>query len=303
MTIPAWTDDERDHLASLDGKLDHIRDVVRGVIQQFHTGAFLYGEGGTSKSYTVQKELERQKAKYILHNSRITGRGLFDVLQRHPSDIHFIEDAETLLDDRKAFGVLRSAFWSQSQKKPMERPVTWNAFHNILRFVFTGGIIIVSNANLAEQIPEIRAIKTRINVLGVDVSNQEIRALMKKICKAGYQYGEHSMIPEECWEVATFVIDRLGLLHRSLDLRLLMNGFKDYLQWKTGNSTNHWQALVEGRMAERVVYRGQAALKDEQQKTALEIHANKATLKEKVAAWTAQTGLGQAAYYRALKRK
>lgn len=47
----------------------------------------------------------------------------------------------------------------------------------------------------------------------------------------------------------------LESLHRNLDLRLLMNGFKDYLQYKTGNATNHWHLLLEGRLRERVVFK------------------------------------------------
>ena len=99
-------------IQGLEAKLDHIRDTVRGVVKTFHTGLFLHGEGGTSKSYTVLKELQALRAKYVLHNTRLTGRGLVDALKRAPTDIHVIEDAETLLDDKKSFGVLRSALWS-----------------------------------------------------------------------------------------------------------------------------------------------------------------------------------------------
>lgn len=303
MAIPAWTKEEKAHLESLEGKLDHVRDLVRGVARHFHTGLFLHGEGGTSKSYTVLQELKDLRAKYVYHNTRLTARGLVDSLQRSPTDIHFIEDAETLLEDKKSFGVLRAALWSQSRKKPPEREITWTVFRTTTRFVFTGGIIVISNANLSEQIAEIRAIKTRINVVGLDITNLEIRALMKKISSNGYEYGEDYITPDECWEVATFIIDRLEVLHRNLDLRLVMNGFKDYLQYKTGNAVNHWQALLEGRMAERVVYQGRADLKAEQQKIALTIHTMKQPSSKKIEQWTKATGLGQAAYYRALQRK
>lgn len=77
---------ERDAFrAAIDGleaKLDHLRDAVRGVAKGYHNGLFVHGEGGTSKSFTVSKELQRLQAKYVLHNARLTGRGLVDALER-----------------------------------------------------------------------------------------------------------------------------------------------------------------------------------------------------------------------------
>src|SRR5207248_57668 len=81
--------------------------------------------GGTSKSYTVLETLQKLKADYVLHNSRMTGRGLVDSLESLPASIHVIEDCESIFDDKRAWGVLRSALWSQSKKRPMERDITW----------------------------------------------------------------------------------------------------------------------------------------------------------------------------------
>src|SRR5262249_18311454 len=100
-------------------------------------------------------------------------------------DVHYVEDAESLMDDKNALGVLRSALWSQSQEKPPIREVTWTVSRRMARFNFTGGLIVISNENLAESSPVIRAIKTRINVLRIDFSNEEILALMKEICRKG----------------------------------------------------------------------------------------------------------------------
>ena len=294
---------EKEQLANLESKLSHVRDVVRGIVKGFHTGMMLWGSGGTSKSYSVLEELKALKASHILHNSRITARGLVDVLERNPSIVHVIEDAESLMVDKNAPGVLRSALWSQSRKLPKEREVTWTAFQTNIRFIFTGGVIVISNANFAESSPEIRAIKTRINVVHLDVSDEEIKALMKKICLDGYTRGSHYLSPDECLEVREFIITRLTQLKRPLDLRLLITGFDDFLQWKTGNSHNHWQLLIEGRMAERVVYVARSDRKAAEARLALEIHAMKLTYAEKVKLWHDKTGLSKAAYDRALKRK
>lgn len=297
------TKEEREWLAKMESKLDHVRAAVRGVVKEFHTGLFLHGEGGTSKSYTVTEELQRLKCKYTLHNTRMTGRGLVDVLKRAPSDVHFIEDAETMLDDRKSWGVLRSALWSQSQKKPMERRITWNVFNVNIDFIFTGGIIVISNANLSDTIPEVRAIKSRINILQMDFNAEEIKALMKKICLAGYTFGPLFLAPEECLEVRHYVIERFQEMRRPLDLRMMVNGFRDMLQFKSGESGLHWNQLLEGRMAERVVYQDRNQKNAEKQRIALEIEAMKLSWEQKVKLWKDKTTLSAAAFDRARKRK
>ncbi len=251
--MEALTELEQAALQSFDKKMEHIRVKVCGVVMHYDVGMFLWGEGGHGKSHTVINELERLEAKYVLHNSRLTARGLVDALEQFPSDVHVIEDAETLLDDKKASGVLRSALHSQSTAKPSVRTITWGAFQTQIRFSFTGGIIVISNSNLAQQIPEIRAIKSRITVLHMDVSNEELLALMKRICLKGFRYGSDVMCSDECWEVASAIKQQLHLLQRPLDLRLLNNSFRDYVQWKNGDSGKlHWRDLLVGRMKEAV---------------------------------------------------
>ena len=297
------TSQEKEHLELLKSKLDHIGDAVKGIVKHFHTGLFLYGEGGTGKSYKVLETLRALQAKYVYHNTRLTARGLVDALERAPSDIHFIEDAETLLDDKKSFGVLRAALWSQSRKKPPEREITWTAFKTTIRFIFTGGIIVISNANLAEEIPEIRAIKTRINVLRLDLSAEELLALMKKLCLEGYQYGEDYMSPDECLEVSNFIVTKLGELSRPLDLRLLVNGFKDFLQWKSGNSIKHWTELLLGRISERPSVIRRSEKKAAESQIALQINNMDIPYQQKIVLWEQKTGLkGERSFFRALKR-
>ena len=134
---PLSTDDQA-HLDRLDRKLMVVRDRVRSVVRGYTTGFFLYGEGGNCKSYTVVQELDRLRADYKLHNSRMTGRGLFDVLRKFPDSIHLLEDVEGLFRDPMAQGVLRSALWGRQRDGEQERLVTWNAHKTSLHFYFTG---------------------------------------------------------------------------------------------------------------------------------------------------------------------
>ena len=116
----------------------------------------------------------------------------------------------------------------------MVRPITWKAHQTSIDFDFTGGIIVISNVNLADTVPEIRAIKTRVNVLSVEFSADEIKALMKQICTPGYKYGDLYLAPEECLEVRDFVVSKLELMKRNLDLRLMMNGFPRHAAIQVG---------------------------------------------------------------------
>ena len=59
------TPQEKEHLELLKSKLDHIGDAVKGIVKHFHTGLFLYGEGGTGKSYKVLETLRALQTKYV----------------------------------------------------------------------------------------------------------------------------------------------------------------------------------------------------------------------------------------------
>jgi hypothetical protein len=202
------------------------------VVKSIRTGFYLWGDGGTSKSYTVLDELQKLKANYVIHNSRMTGRGLVDALQRLPTSVHVIEDCETIFDDKRAWGVLRSALWSQSKKRPMERDISWTAFNTDIRFTFTGGVILIGNRRL-ETIPELAALATRITVLQLVATFAEVAALMRSVALEGFAFGQDFVTPKECTQVAEYIIDRMHALDRPLDMRTYVNGVKDYLQCKT----------------------------------------------------------------------
>ena len=188
-----FTNDELLALGELERKTDHLRTAVASLVHDYDTGLFVWGEGGIGKSYVVEETLKQLKASYVHHNSRMTGRGLFDALRADPTKIHLIEDAETLFTDKLALGVLRSACWSQSKKRPREREITWASFSacgSDNRFVFTGSILVISNADVTSTSAELRAVKSRVNTLNMDVTSAEMFALMKKICQDGYTFGE-----------------------------------------------------------------------------------------------------------------
>src|SRR5271156_328659 len=124
---------DRMYLEMLEANLQIIRDRTRSVARRYRNGLYLWGEGGIGKSYSVISELDRLKIDYILTNSRLTGRGLFDLLAEFPTHLHLLEDCESLFRDPNACGVLRSALWGQTNTEHgQDRRVSWRTFNQKL---------------------------------------------------------------------------------------------------------------------------------------------------------------------------
>ena len=297
--FPTLSPEDQTLLGTLDRKLMVVRDRVRGVVKGYTTGFFLHGEGGNCKSYTVTRELDRLGADYKVHNSRMTGRGLFDVLARHPDSIHLLEDVEGLFRDAMAQGVLRSALWGQRRDGEMERLVTWNAFATSLQFYFTGGIVVTSNRPLAD-LPELRALATRVNPVQLACTNHEIAALMRKVALDGYRHRKECLGPAACLEVAGFVIEHCLRANRNLDMRLLVNGFADRLQHEAGETECHWHDLLLCRLVERAVpaKESRADRLDREREVAREVKG--LPREERFRVWRERTGRSEAALYRRL---
>jgi hypothetical protein len=292
-----------DLLESLDSKLQLIRDRTQGVAEGYANGFFLWGEGGTSKSYTVEQTLRAMEKPYKLSNSRLTGRGLFDLLRDFPDVVHVLEDVETLFADKNSFGVLRSALWGQAGEDGVqERLIVWQTVRSREEVIFTGGIILIANSPI-ENVPPLRALKTRVPCMHFQPTNEEVAALMRQVAGQGHRHGPYQLTPDECLEVAEEIIARSRRLQRNLDLRLLVNGLQDRLQYMNGASEADWRHLLDSRMKERVIpaageYMSRAVRNDHE----LAIVRRIAHLprQERLVAWKRETGKSEAALYRRL---
>jgi hypothetical protein len=135
----------------------------------------------------------------------------------------------------------------------MERIVTWpmGRGKRELRCHFAGGIVVVANLPPAD-IPEMEAVTTRIPVINLTAADAEVRAMMRHLARQGYEDAEgNRMTPSECLMVAEHIIGQCQGLDRSLDLRLLVNSFEDFLQWSEGESGLDWRDLVATRVRQR----------------------------------------------------
>jgi hypothetical protein len=235
-------------LASLENKHQLVRDRVTAVAKGYSTGLYIYGTGGVGKTYTVLQQLERLKISFKLFNSRMTARGLFRALEKAPEAVHVLEDMERLTNDRDAQCVLRSALWSQPGR---DRVVTWTTgTGGEEHFVFRGGIILLANRPLAD-LPELRALATRISVMRLEVTDAELEALMRDLAASGYgRDGKQLLEQEKCREVTEHLIRECQTAGCPLDLRLQANSYLDYLLWEADHAACGWQDLVTARVHE-----------------------------------------------------
>ncbi len=236
-------------LATLEKKLQLLRDHVTAVAKGFKNGLFLYGCGGMGKSYTVLRHLEQLEAPYQLFNGRMTGKGLFLTLGRAPDAVHVLEDMERLTKDPDAQGVLRSALWAQPGH---DRLVTWTtATDGAQRFVFRGGLILISNRPLAD-LPELRALATRIEVHRLDVTEAELTALMRRPRRPGLPAARQDApgARTSASRSRSTCCSECRAAGCPLDLRLQQKGFQTYLQWREEYCHCDWRDLLAASVRE-----------------------------------------------------
>jgi hypothetical protein len=302
------------HLESLERKLQLVRTFAQAVAERYMTGFFLWGSGGIGKTHTVTQELSALEANYKVWNSRVTGWGLINNLEKYPDHVHLIEDAESMYRDPRAIGVLRSALDGQRHEAggPIERWVTWSgdsAARKPKEVFFTGGIIVISNTELPSHKPEVQALKTRLKTLHLVVTDEELRALMRSVSAKGFALNGYTMTPEECGEVCACLEEELHATRSPLSMRLLIDGaFPAYVQHATGGSGVHWRDVVRAIVREQsppvftrpVAIRkslSRAERKAEHQQIVREILGQTDDREERLRLWRERTGLEQSAFY------
>src|SRR5262249_1739457 len=160
-------------------------------------------------------------------------------------------------------------------KRPRERQITWTAHRTHIDFTFTGGIIVVANKSL-QHVPELAALATRIPVVQLTVTFEEVAALMRDVARLGYQYGTDYIGPVQALEVVKWLIDRMRSQNLALDMRLMIGGFHDYLHWRSGQTGTHWEDLLESRIKRQTTpYKTRAERIAEEKVVAEEIMAMK----------------------------
>lgn len=233
----------------LKARRQRVADVIAGIVRQAYLGALIYGPGGTGKSNEIFSHLDAHGASYALANSRLTGLGLFDFLRANQQRVNVIEDAESLLDDRHALGVLRSATQgSQVGRDGRQiRLITYHSHGKQREFIFTGTIVLSMNRNLSQASPEAQALATRLQVVDYSLEDEEVSLLMRSITEE-VDHQLHLSI-EERVEVTEFVIRQAKSAKRRLDLRMQQQAFETYALFSLGHQGLDWHDTVDSQIA------------------------------------------------------
>lgn len=233
------------HVAEFERKLQLIRDRVASVAHEYQTATYLVGRPGTSKTYTVKKELERINFPWAYRNARMTPMGLFYFLAEYPEHVIVLDDIATLFKNDQALQILLPALDGEPRSP---RVITYKSKDQDESIEFMGGIIAISNVPLRCD-PLARALGSRLTILEHEPSDEEIAAFMRLLASKG----DADLTPQECHEIAEFVIDETREYELRLDLRHLTKAWQDYRQEKDGKSETPWQELVRTSLQKSVV--------------------------------------------------
>lgn len=231
-------------IKEFEAKLQLIRDRVASVAHRYHTGCYLVGRPGTSKTFTVRQTLDRLEEPNLYCNARMTPWGLFCVLAEHPEHIIVIDDITSLFKSDQAMQVFLAAL----DGKPNEpRLVTYRSKDKDDQFWFSGAVIAISNVPLRSD-PLARALGSRVVMLEHEPSDDEISAFMRRLAIRGFE----DLSPDECLEVAEFIIEETRAIDQRLDLRHLTKAWQDFRQVKHGKAKTLWQDLVRTSLRKQI---------------------------------------------------
>ncbi|MCY2928016.1 MAG: hypothetical protein NTV86_00700 [Planctomycetota bacterium] len=297
-------------LDELNRRLAVVRDRVRSVAIGGQNGFYLYGRAGTSKTFTVMQTLAELGVPYYRHVGHLTEMGLFDLLAEQYDRVLVLDDVGELFSasSRKALQLLLAALGA-SPDGSRTRPIHYKRLGQHRTVYFTGGIIFISNLELSNT-PVHDALKSRVQYLKYEPTDEQIAALMYHVAAQGWPAGEPVLRPEECLEVAEFIVAESNRLDVRLDMRLLVDkALPDYCLWRDDKTESHWRDLVRATMEERLVelqdtsaeHLSRFAQKQAELQIVREIRDAYETREERAAAWKARTGKSERAFYRRLK--
>jgi len=246
--MPVHNHNSSDALANLERRIQRIRDRVVGVAYGYQAALYLVGRPGTSKTFTVLETLARLEEEGTLHvyrNARMTPMGLFDLIAEHPEHVIVLDDISTLFKNDQAMQIFMAATGGEP-KNP--RRVSYKSKDKDYHTMFSGGIIAISNIALRHD-PLAHAFESRAVLLEHEPTDEEIAEFLMQLAWKGQQ----DLLPEECIEVAEFVISETRDHDRRLDLRHFHKALQDFRQDRDGLTGCSWQELVRTSLSKTVV--------------------------------------------------
>jgi hypothetical protein len=134
----------------INQKFNFLQDLTSMVVAGITPSILVTGEGGLGKTHTVKESINEsglQPDDYVFFKGYSTARGLYNTLYDNNGKLIIFDDCDSVLDDRVAVNILKSALDSYDT-----REISWMAKMNKSdeypqQFKFTGNIIFISNKN------------------------------------------------------------------------------------------------------------------------------------------------------------
>jgi len=293
-----------DTLDKIEERRRIVETSVRSVTQGFCPALFLWGAPGLGKSHMLTSMLDGLIGKSWKHHTAYsTPKGLMLSLAENPSAIHVFEDCEKMLKTDLSASLLRAACGAPGDR---ERWVTYETATETLRVKVTGGIIIVTNANLSRQSGPMQGVASRFRPIKWELTQDEVVAVILSISKRPFVKQGVLLTPAECKKVALALLDLIeeSKLAISLDVRLFTEHALPCYAFCKMTSDKNWEDVLQAKLVGtcETKQEGQADRTNRLESLAAQIAAGEGTSKEKVQKWKSLSGLGQAIYYRHLKK-
>lgn len=223
-----------DELKDIEDKYRLIRDRVLGVALGYDHALFLWGKGGTGKSWTVENTLKKSGKPWSHYNSDISEVGLFEQLKEYYNHIILLEDMEQLMKKPKAIGILRSA--TEGNRK-----VTRTINKGKDEFIFEGGIIYISNDPPGAGNP-MQALASRMNPLEFNPTHTEMIAMMYNL---SWEF-ECNLSSNQRMETFDYCLKYAKTLsEKALNLRLIISALKARERFEKGQLQTNWKLYLD----------------------------------------------------------
>lgn len=133
---------------NINDKFEFLHDLTTMVATKETPSLIVTGEGGLGKTYTITTTLNEhcfiEGEDYVQIKGYSTAKGLYNSLYDNNGKVIILDDCDSVLDDKVALNILKSALDSYDTRK-----ITWSSDKGNAKypksFDFTGSIIFISN--------------------------------------------------------------------------------------------------------------------------------------------------------------